>query len=77
LEAEVVLVSVGDASAVVRDTVNALGGAAKVGAVIVHLLRPWDSERFVASIPESGTESRKEKQNITKTNKKQTEHLAP
>eukprot|EP00026_Physarum_polycephalum_P000660 Phypoly_transcript_00661.p1 GENE.Phypoly_transcript_00661~~Phypoly_transcript_00661.p1 ORF type:complete len:956 (+),score=128.73 Phypoly_transcript_00661:1265-4132(+) len=48
--AEVVLVSVGDASVVARDTVNAFKDA-KVGAVIVRLLRPWDSDRFVASIP--------------------------
>lgn len=48
------IVSVGDASAVVRDTVNALAGSIKAGAVVVHLLRPWDSERFVASIPLCG-----------------------
>lgn len=50
-EAEVVIVSVGEASSVVRDTVKALAKNSKVGAIVVHLLRPWDSERFVASIP--------------------------
>lgn len=54
-DAEVLFVSVGDASAVVRGTVEALADKAKVGAVIVHLLRPWDSQRFVASVPTSGS----------------------
>ena len=54
-EAEVVLVSVGDASAVVRDTVSLLASRkVEVGAIVVHLLRPWDSERFLASVPSSG-----------------------
>lgn len=53
-EAELVFVSVGDSSEVTRDTVLVLCDKLKVGAVVVHLLRPWDSERFVASIPSTG-----------------------
>ena len=55
-EAKVAIVSVGEASAVVRDTVNSLAESFKIGAIIVRLLRPWDAERFVASIPSSGIE---------------------
>lgn len=54
VDAEVLFVAVGDSSAVVRGTVEALSGNVKVGAVIVHLLRPWDSQRFAASVPASG-----------------------
>lgn len=52
-DAEILFVSVGDSSAVVRGTVGALASTVKLGAIIVHLLRPWDSQRFAASVPAS------------------------